>query len=83
MKKKNNPENLNCPNNCIKESLKDNPQNMCYESCEDIYEKCSTTCNIVCECDPTGTCLPKCRNNCPLDLLICKEKCDNIECKSI
>ena len=76
MSKNNKSEKFMCPNNCKKESKNDNIENMCYESCEDIYINCPTTCHIVCQCDATGTCVPKCKKNCKNDFKICKQKCD-------
>jgi hypothetical protein len=78
LSKNNELAQFNCPNNCKRESKNDTLCNMCYESCEDIYDRCPTTCNIVCECDPTGTCLPKCKKKCKKELKICKSKCDKM-----
>jgi hypothetical protein len=83
MPKNNKSEQFKCPDNCKRESKNDSLENMCFESCEDIYNNCPTTCNIVCECDATGTCLPKCRKNCEKDLKICRQKCDNMTPKVI
>jgi hypothetical protein len=72
-----------CPNNCIRESKNDNLINMCTQSCYDIYKKCPENCNIFCEHDATGTCLPHCRNKCGKELTICLQKCKCMQPKYI